>query len=33
MGLEFCSWGVRVWDSLLGFVVWRLGFRMLDLEF
>ena len=30
MGLEFCSLGVRVWYSLLGFVVWCLGFGMLE---
>ena len=28
LGLEICSLGVWVWDSVLGFVVWFLGFGL-----
>ena len=30
LGLEFCSLGVRIWDSVLGFEVWCLEFGMFE---
>ena len=29
LGLEICCFGIRVWDSILGFGVWCLGFGIL----